>query len=282
VLDATLHPVTALLASAAAEAGAVADPGAALLSVESLVSLLTLTALEIVLGIDNVIFIAILAGKLPAEQQAKARSLGIGAAVISRVLLLLAITWVMGLTKPLVALGPVDFSGKGLILLVGGLFLIGKATFEIHDKLEGKEHTGPARAAGGLLAVVVQIMLIDVVFSLDSVITAVGMARQVPIMIAAVLLAAGVMLVFAGPVSSFVQRHPTMKILALSFLILIGVMLVMEAFGKHVERGYIYFAMAFSFVVELLNLRLRAREPMELRRSRLPEPEAGGGSGSGA
>lgn len=267
----SLDPLVSLLASGAASAEAVADAG--LLSVESLVSLLTLVVLEIVLGIDNVIFIAILAGRLPPELRAKARRLGIGAAVLSRILLLLGITWVMRLTQPLVQMGSLSFSGKQLILLVGGLFLIAKATFEIHGKLEGHEHEGRARAAASLAAVVLQIMLIDVIFSLDSVITAVGMVRQIPVIIAAVLLAAGVMLAFAGPVSDFVHRHPTMKILALSFLILIGVMLVMEAFGKHVDRGYLYFAMGFSFVVELLNLKLRARAPLQLRGPQLPSPD---------
>jgi predicted tellurium resistance membrane protein TerC len=242
-----------------------------LLSVASLVSLLTLASLEIVLGIDNIIFIAILSGRLPREQQAKARQLGIAAAVITRVLLLLSISWVMGLTRPLMTIAGTSVSGKQLILIVGGLFLIGKSTFEIHDKLEGAEHGHAVKAVGSLAAVVVQIMLVDMVFSLDSVITAVGMTSHVPIMIVAVLVAAAIMLVFSGPVSDFVHKHPTIKVLALAFLILIGVMLMAEGFGQHVNKGYIYFAMAFSLVVELLNMRLRGKTaPIELRHSQLP------------
>jgi predicted tellurium resistance membrane protein TerC len=243
-----------------------------LFSVASLVSLLTLASLEIVLGIDNIIFIAILAGKLPAAEQSKARRLGISAAVVTRVLLLLGITWVMGLTRPLFELFGKGWSGKELILLVGGLFLIGKSSYEIHDKLEGEEVPHAAAAAGAALArVIVEIMLVDMVFSLDSVITAVGMTPHVAIMITAVLVSAAIMLVFAGPVSDFVHRHPTMKMLALAFLILIGVMLVAEAFGQHVNKGYIYFAMAFSLGVELLNMRLRGKAaPLPLRHSQLP------------
>jgi predicted tellurium resistance membrane protein TerC len=244
----------------------------ALFSVTSLVSLATLAALEIVLGIDNIIFIAILSGRLPAAQQATARRLGIGAAVVTRILLLLSISWVMRLTAPLFSIGEMAISGKQLILIAGGLFLIAKSTFEIHDKLEGEEHAGRAAGANALAAVVLQIMIIDMVFSLDSVITAVGMTSHIPIMIVAVLLAAAVMLIFSGPISDFVHRHPTLKILALAFLILIGVMLMAEGFGQHVNKGYIYFAMAFSLVVELLNMRLRAKPgPIELRHSRLPE-----------
>jgi len=246
-----------------------------LFSIESLISLLTLTSLEVVLGIDNVIFIAILAGRLPKADQPRARRLGIGMAVISRVLLLLGIAWVMRLTSPIVTLGGVTLSGKQLILFVGGLFLIGKSTFEIHDKLEGSEHERKGGSGGAALAsVVLQIMVIDIVFSLDSVITAVGMTPHVPLMIIAVLLAASVMMVFAGPISDFVHRHPTMKMLALAFLILIGVMLVGEAFGQHVSKGYIYFAMAFSLGVELLNMRLRAKTPpVPLRHSTLPDAD---------
>ncbi len=241
-------------------------------SVEVLVALLTLTALEIVLGIDNVIFIAVLAGKLPAALQERARRIGISVAVISRVLLLLSITWIMTLKKPLFSLLGHGYSGKDLILIAGGLFLIAKATFEIHDKLEGAEGGAyPRRAAATLRGVVAQILLIDVVFSLDSVITAVGMSSRLPVMILAVLIAAGVMLVFSRAVSQFVERHPTMKMLALAFLILIGVALVMDGFGKHIEKGYLYFAMAFSFFVELLNTRLRAKaKPVHLRHSSLP------------
>jgi predicted tellurium resistance membrane protein TerC len=243
-----------------------------LFSMQGLIALSTLAALEIVLGIDNVIFIAILAGRLPEAQQASARRVGILMAVISRILLLLSLSWVMGLTRPLVSLFGYALTGKSLILLGGGLFLIGKATIEIHDKLEGSEHHGPTAGATATFAsVVAQVMLIDVVFSLDSVITAVGMTDQIPIMIVAVLLAAAVMLVFATAVSEFVARRPTIKMLALAFLLLIGVMLVAEGFGQHVDKGYIYFAMAFSLGVELLNMRVRQKvAPVELRHSAIP------------
>jgi predicted tellurium resistance membrane protein TerC len=242
-------------------------------SVQSLISFATLAALEIVLGIDNVIFIAILAGRLPRELQAKARRMGISLAVITRILLLFSISWVMGLSQPLFELFGQTVTGKQLILIGGGLFLIGKATFEIHDKLEGEEHAEKAAVVAATLgSVLFQILLIDMVFSLDSVITAVGMAQHIEIMIAAVMVSAGVMLVFAGPISNFVARHPTMKMLALAFLILIGVLLVAEAFDQHIDRGYIYFAMAFSITVELLNMRMRAQAPpVELRHSHLPD-----------
>ena len=254
-------------------ADAAIDPSTTLLSASGLIALLTLTALEIVLGIDNVIFIAILAGRLPQSEQASARRTGIAVAVVSRIMLLLGISWVMGLTRPLFTVAGAVLTGKSLILLGGGLFLIGKATFEIHDKLEGAEHG--TTASGGRASywgVVFQVMLIDIVFSLDSVITAVGMTPHVPIMIAAILVAAGVMLVFATAVSNFVHRHPTIKMLALAFLLLIGVMLVGEGFGQHVDKGYIYFAMAFSLAVEMLNMRMRRKSaPVELRHSSLPE-----------
>jgi len=226
------------------------------------ISLLTLTALEIVLGIDNVIFISILAGKLPAEQQARARQLGLSLALITRVLLLCSLSWVMGLTRPLFALPWVgtEITGKSLILVAGGLFLIGKSVVEIHEKLEGEDgHATAGRAAVSFAGTITQILLLDIVFSLDSVITAVGMANRLGVMVAAVVIALGVMLAFAGVISDFVNRHPTLKMLALSFLILIGVMLVGEAFGQHIPKGYIYFAMAFSCGVEMLNLRLRAK-----------------------
>jgi predicted tellurium resistance membrane protein TerC len=247
-----------------------------LFSLRSLISVFTLSALEIVLGIDNVIFIAILSGRLPRDQQPRARRLGIAMAVLSRIALLLGISWVMGLTRPLFTIADWTISGKQLILLIGGLFLIAKATYEIHDKLEGEEHeVTVTRAAGALTAVVLQIMVIDIVFSLDSVITAVGMTPHVELMVIAVILAATVMLVFSGPISDFVHRHPTMKMLALSFLILIGVMLMGEGFGQHVDKGYIYFAMAFAFGVELLNLRLRAKAaPVPLRHTTLPGHDA--------
>jgi predicted tellurium resistance membrane protein TerC len=234
------------------------------------IGLLTLTVLEIVLGVDNIIFISILAGKLPPDQRPKARKLGLLGAFFSRLLLLLSIAWIVRLTAPLFTVFGVDISGRGLILIIGGLFLIGKATHEIHDKLEGEEETSAVRAkAASMAGVIAQIMVIDIVFSLDSVITAVGMVDQVTIMIAANVIALGIMLVAAGPISNFVDRHPTVKMLALSFLLLIGFTLVLEGFDQHVPKGYIYFAMGFSVFVEFLNLRIRRRrevrsQPVEL------------------
>jgi predicted tellurium resistance membrane protein TerC len=223
------------------------------------IGLLTLSALEIVLGIDNVIFISILSGKLPADEQPKARRLGLGGAFVTRVLLLLSIAWIVKLTAPLFSVFSHGISGRDLILIVGGLFLIGKATFEIHGKLEGEEHTDSAtsKAARSLVSVVAQIMLVDIVFSLDSVITAVGMVDDVSLMITANVVALCVMLPASGRISAFVDRHPTVKMLALSFLVLIGTNLLAEGFGVHVSKGYTYFAMGFSVVVEMLNLRLR-------------------------
>jgi predicted tellurium resistance membrane protein TerC len=232
---------------------------------DTLVSLLTLTAMEIVLGIDNIVFISILTGRLPAAQQPAARRLGLGLALVMRLGLLFAISWVMSLTTPLFSMFGRDFSGRHLILLGGGLFLIGKATHEIHTKLEGAEEQTRASSAGAFGLILLQIMVLDLVFSLDSVITAVGMVDEISVMVVAMIIAVGVMLTFAGAVSTFVHRHPTMKILALSFLLLIGVMLVAESLGQHIAKGTIYFAMAFSLVVELLNLRLRKRsEPLAL------------------
>jgi predicted tellurium resistance membrane protein TerC len=221
------------------------------------VSFATLAALEIVLGIDNIVFLTILAGRLPPEQQPRARRLGLLLALGSRLVLLFGISWLMGLTRELFHLWGHGYSGRDLILAAGGLFLIGKATFEIHDKMEagGHAHERDAGAGASFGAVLFQIAILDLVFSLDSVITAVGMAQHLAVMVAAMIAAVGVMLVFAGPVGAFVERHPTMKMLALSFLLLVGVMLVAEATGRHVEKGYVYFAMAFSFVVELLNIR---------------------------
>jgi len=232
------------------------------------VAFVTLFALEVVLGIDNIIFISILAGKLPGEQQARARTLGLALAMISRILLLFSIAWLAKLTAPLFTVLDYSMSGRDLILFLGGLFLIAKSTFEIHDKLEGAEGHKSAKVAASFGAVLVQIALLDIVFSLDSVITAVGMVKQVPVMVAAVVAAVVVMMLFAGPVSSFVDRHPTIKILALSFLILIGTALVAEGLHFHIPKGYVYFAMAFSVGVEMLNLRLRpsAAEPLQLRR----------------
>lgn len=232
------------------------------------ISLLTLTGLEIVLGIDNVIFISILAGKLPVHQQAKARQLGLLLALITRILLLSSIAWLMGLTTPLFTIPLLDhgLSGRDLILLVGGLFLIGKSVVEVHEKLEGDDGHATERKATSFTSVIIQIILLDIVFSLDSVITAVGMANELAVMIAAVVIALAIMLIFAGAISNFVQRHPTLKMLALSFLILIGVTLVGESLGRHIPKGYIYFSMAFAFGVEMLNLRLRSgkTKPVDL------------------
>jgi predicted tellurium resistance membrane protein TerC len=242
-----------------------------LFTTENLIALLTLSSLEIVLGIDNIVFISILTAKLPKAQQPRARRVGLMLAMGMRIALLLGLSWVMGLTQPLLTVFESTFSGRDLILLLGGLFLVGKATWEIHDKLEGGGH-GSARArAASFGMILVQIMLLDIVFSLDSVITAIGMAREVAVMIAAVVIAVLVMLVFAGPISDFIERHPTLKMLALSFLLLIGVMLMADGFGQHVSKGYIYSAMAFSLFVELLNLRLRTRvePPVELRHQQI-------------
>ena len=226
---------------------------------EGWIALLTLTVLEIVLGIDNIVFISILAGKLRPEQRARARKVGLSLAMFMRVALLLSITWVMQLTSPIFGIVGQDISGRDLILIIGGLFLIAKSTHEIHDKLEGEEGHGSARVAASFGAVIVQILLLDVVFSLDSVITAVGMADEVSVMVLAVVIAVGVMLVSAGPISDFVERHPTVKMLALAFLLLIGVSLIGEGFDQHIPKGYIYFAMGFSIFVEMINLRVRAR-----------------------
>ena len=232
------------------------------------IALLTLTILEVVLGIDNIVFISILAGKLPAEGRNRARTLGLMLAMGMRVLLLLSITWVMSLTQPLFGVFGRDISGRDLILLLGGLFLIGKSTHEIHDKLEGEEGHGSKKAAASFGAVLIQIALLDIVFSLDSVITAVGMAEHIMVMILAVMIAVGVMLFASGAISDFVEKHPTVKMLALAFLLLIGVSLVAEGFHHHIPKGYIYFAMAFSVFVELINLRVRAKgRPVHLHRS---------------
>jgi predicted tellurium resistance membrane protein TerC len=227
----------------------------------------TLTVLEIVLGIDNIVFISILADKLPAAQQARARLLGLGLAMFTRILLLLSLSWIIGLTAPLFNVLGEEVSGRDLVLLLGGLFLLGKSTHEIHGNLEGDGGDTSVRAAPSFLAVLIQIMLLDIVFSLDSVITAVGMVEEIGVMIAAVVVAIGFMMAFSGPISGFVSRHPTIKMLALSFLILIGVALIAEGLDQHIPKGYIYFAMAFSVGVELLNLRVRRRqEVVQLRR----------------
>ncbi len=237
----------------------------AFLTSEGLLALVTLTFLEIILGVDNVIFISILSGKLPQQQQARARRVGLMAAMLMRILLLLSIAWIIRLTAPLFTVFGRGVSGRDLILIGGGLFLIGKATLEIHERLEGEEGDGAVRVAPSFAAVIVQIMLLDIVFSLDSVITAVGMADDVTIMAAAVVLAVGIMMFSAEPISGFVNRHPTVKVLALSFLLLIGVSLIGDGLGMHVPKGYIYFAMGFSVFVEMVNMRVRkAGSPVKL------------------
>jgi len=237
-----------------------------LTSPQTWIALVTLTSLEIVLGVDNVIFVSILASKLPRGQQPRARRLGLFLAMFMRIALLFSITWLIRLTAPLFAVFGHAFSGRDLILLTGGLFLIAKATYEIHDKLEGDEGHGSARVAASFAAVIIQVMLLDVVFSLDSVITAVGMANDLAVMVAAVVIAVAVMMWSAGAIAGFVDRHPTVKILALSFLLLIGVSLMADGLHQHIPKGYIYFAMAFSVFVETVNLRVRSRtKPVELR-----------------
>ncbi|HEY0140482.1 MAG TPA: TerC family protein [Thermoanaerobaculia bacterium] len=229
------------------------------------IALLTLTLLEIVLGIDNVIFISILAGKLPAHEQKKARTIGLMGALVTRLLLLASLAWIIKLTAPLFSVFGNEISGRDLILLVGGLFLMGKATHEIHDKLEGEEGGTAKRVAPTLNSVIVQIMLLDIVFSLDSVITAVGMAKHLGVMVTAVVVAVVIMLFAAGSISAFVDRHPTVKMLALSFLLLIGMTLIAEGLEFHIPKGYVYFAMGFSVFVELLNVRFRkTAKPVKL------------------
>ena len=224
-----------------------------------LIALVTLTVLEVVLGVDNIIFISILSGKLRKDQQKRARRWGLIAAMVMRIVLLLGITWIVRLTAPLFTILDKPFSGRDLILIGGGLFLLAKATYEIHDKLEGVGQHGGARPVASFASVIFQVMLLDIVFSLDSVITAVGMADDVRVMIAAVVLAVLVMMFAAEPISSFVEEHPTIKILALSFLLLIGLSLVADGFGQHIEKGYIYFAMGFSVFVEMINIRVRKK-----------------------
>ena len=235
-----------------------------LTDLDAWIGLLTLTVLELVLGIDNIVFISILSGKLPAHQQKKARSIGLSLAMIMRILLLLSITWVARLTHPLFVISSFEVTGRAIILVAGGLFLLVKSTHEIHDHIEGEDEHQNVRAVASLFAVLVQISLLDIVFSLDSVITAVGMVDQVAIMIIAVILAVIVMMVFANPVSGFVERHPTVKMLALSFLLMIGLLLVAEGFHKEIPKGYVYFAMAFSVGVEMLNLKMRSKQAKEI------------------
>jgi predicted tellurium resistance membrane protein TerC len=229
-------------------------------------ALVTLTFLEIVLGVDNIIFISILSGKLPPAQQPRARRLGLIGAMLTRILLLMSLAWIVKLTSPLFSVLDHEISGRDLILILGGLFLLAKSTFEIHDRLEGEEGHASRRIPASFTSVIVQIMLLDIVFSLDSVITAVGMADELWIMVTAVILSVAIMMVAAAPISDFVHRHPTVKVLALSFLLLIGLSLLLEGFDQHIPKGYIYFAMAFSVFVEMINLRIRAKAgPVHLR-----------------
>ena len=239
------------------------------------VAFVTLLGLEIVLGIDNIIFISILAGKLPPEQQPRARYIGLGLAMFMRVLLLLSLSWMIRLTSPLFSLFGRGISGRDLILILGGLFLLGKSTFEIHDNLEGETGHASAKVRAAFASVIIQILLLDVVFSLDSVITAIGMVERVEIMIAAVVASILFMMAFAAPVGAFVARHPTIKMLALSFLLLIGLTLIVDGFGVHIPKGYVYFAMGFSVFVEMLNLRLRKKsDPVNLHDRYAPDDGA--------
>jgi len=243
---------------------------------QSWIALLTLTALEIVLGIDNIIFISILAGKLPEKEQARGRRIGLITAMGMRILLLFSIAWLTKLTTPIFFLGDFSVTGRDLILLIGGLFLLGKSTIEIHEKLEGHEGQSSAKVKASFRAVIIQITLLDIVFSLDSVITAVGMADELAIMVAAVIISVGIMLVASGPISSYVNDRPTLKILALSFLLLIGFSLVAEGLHFHIPKGYTYFAMGFSFLVEMLNqyMRDRRQDPIKLRQAYVEESAA--------
>ena len=233
----------------------------AFLTADGILALITLTCLEVVLGVDNVIFISILSGKLPPAEQPKTRRVGLLAAMVMRILLLMSIAWIVRLTAPLFSVLDRPISGRDLILIGGGLFLLGKATLEIHERLEGEEGHSSARVAPTFAAVIAQIMALDIVFSLDSVITAVGMADDIAIMVTAVVLSVGVMMFSAASISGFVNRHPTVKVLALSFLLLIGVSLIGDGLGMHIPKGYIYFAMGFSVFVEMINLRLRKVAP---------------------
>lgn len=252
-------------------------------SPDTWIALVTLTVLEIVLGIDNIVFISILTGKLPKEDQARGRNIGLGLAMLMRILLLLSIGWVIGLTEPIFEIFEVEISGRSIILIVGGLFLLAKATFEIHEKLEGEEAHTQTKAVATFGAIITQIVLLDAVFSLDSVITAVGLADEIIVMIIAVVIAIGVMLLSAGAIADFVNKHPTVKMLALSFLLLIGFTLVAEGFEVEIPKGYVYFAMGFSVFVEALNLRMRAKrrpeKPIELRPTYVKEPGASGAVG---
>jgi predicted tellurium resistance membrane protein TerC len=244
-----------------------------LLDPQAWIAFVTLVALELVLGIDNVIFISILAGKLPVTQQSRARTVGLGLAMITRILLLFSLAWIIRLTAPLFTVLGNEISGRDLILIGGGLFLLGKSTHEIHQKLEGEEGHASARVRPSFMNVIVQIFLLDVIFSLDSVITAVGMVSQLEIMVGAVVISVIFMMISSGPISSFVESHPTVKVLALSFLLLIGFTLILEGFDRHIPKGYIYFAMAFSVFVEMLNLKLRRARisPVKLHKAYVGE-----------
>jgi predicted tellurium resistance membrane protein TerC len=243
------------------------------------IALATLTFLEIVLGVDNIIFISILSGKLPAEQQARARRIGLLGAMLTRIALLFSLAWVIGLTAPWFTLFGHEISGRDLILILGGLFLLAKSTFEIHDKLEGEEGHASRKVAASFASVIFQIMLLDIVFSLDSVITAVGMVEELWVMVTAVIVAVALMMFSAESISSFVHRHPTVKMLALSFLLLIGMSLLLDGFGQHVPKGYIYFAMGFSVFVEMINLRMRRKvDPVHLKERYVDESGARAGA----
>lgn len=243
---------------------------------EAWLALGALTAIEIVLGIDNVIFLSILVAKLPKAQQAKARQIGLGLAMGMRILLLLSLSWLLGFTQPLFALLGQEISGRDLILIAGGLFLLAKSTLEIHSGLEGEEGGASARAVASFAAVIVQVVLLDIVFSIDSVLTAVGMANDIPVMVLAIVISVGIMLVAASAIHEFIERHPTIKMLALSFLVLVGMALIGEGLDMHIPRGYIYFAMAFSVGVEMLNIRVRRRAaaPVQLRRAYVEEDQS--------
>jgi predicted tellurium resistance membrane protein TerC len=246
------------------------------------IAFVTLVALELVLGIDNVVFISILAGKLPGDQPRTARFVGLGLAMLMRIALLFSLSWIIGLTAPLIALFGFELAGRDLILIVGGLFLLAKSTHEIHQKLEGGEGEASSRVRASFASVITQIVLLDIVFSLDSVLTAIGMVRQIEIMVAAVIISVVFMMLFAGVISDFVQRHPTVKMLALSFLLLIGVTLIVDGFHQHIPRGYIYFSMGFSVFVEMLNLRLRKSRmpPIVLRQPYTAGQDPGTASGA--
>lgn len=243
------------------------------LEAESWIALLTLTFLEVVLGIDNIIFISIVTGRLPEAQQPKARNIGLLLALVFRIVLLLGITWIIGFTKPIFTVADFEVSGRDIILAIGGIFLLAKSTSEIHHKIEGEEESHQTAKQKTFLSIIIQIILLDMVFSFDSILTAVGLTDKVLLMVIAVVISIGIMMVFAGKISEFINRHPTLQILALSFLILIGFMLIVDGLHYHVPKGYIYFAVAFSLLVEVLNMRLRKNNPVKLRAQRNPDKE---------